>query len=197
MIAFVTIHPGYAAYRPPPPPPPLPLSPRWLLAAIGASALSLLLVFAAFIALVVFGSIDSRDFIENDSILQVVETECSTMTETVEGLAVRGSLEQQADTIDEQNQAIERMVRAVRALDPALLRSDLPTLEWTDDWELLIKVRSDYAEALRRGAEPDLAEPKDADGDPIIERMDFASSPECEVPMSLLDPYPEDQGSVI
>lgn len=133
---------------------------------------------------------DAATYIDDPEILNVIADECDRMTRTVDGLTVSGSPHHQAVVIRKQNKAAQRMINAVLALDPDLLASDEPTLAWVADWEELLDVRSAFADQVESGAHPDLQEPTDADGNSILDRMDSASTPECVIPESLLDPYP-------
>ncbi|MEO6471134.1 MAG: hypothetical protein ABIR57_04700 [Aeromicrobium sp.] len=183
---------GYLDYPVPPPPPPLPVEKRWLWVAVLFTIGSLIAIAGSFVILAIFSTNDFKDYIDNDRILAVVEHECDRMTKTVDSITVSGTLRQQAAAIRAQDVAVEKMVKAVRAIDPDLLDSDEPTLQWVADWDQLVNLRSVFAAEVERGHDPEFEEPTDLDGDPILDRMDFASEPECVVPDALLDPYPED-----
>jgi hypothetical protein len=163
----------------------------WLLAAVAFVVVAFLGIATALVLIVRSIEMIDATYIDDPEILTVIEHECDKMTKTVNSLTVTGSPHHQAVVIRKQNEAAQRMVDAVLALDPDLLASDEPTLAWTADWEQLIIARSQYADQVELGAQPDLREPTDADGNSILERMDWATDRECVVPDALLDPYPE------
>ncbi|MDQ3155134.1 MAG: hypothetical protein M3Q98_00155 [Actinomycetota bacterium] len=167
------------------------LSRLWLLAAFAFVVFGIAATATAFTVISRSSFWDLDTYIDEPEILTVVEHECDRMTKTVNGLTVTGSPHHQAEIIEKQNAAAQRMIDAVLALDPEVLAADKPTLAWAADWQQLLKARSAYADQVELGAEPDLEEPKDADGDSILDRMDWASEPECVIPEALLDPYPE------
>lgn len=169
----------------------------WFWLALSLALGSFIVTAVGLTTLIIVGSTDSKGFLEDTKILEVAKSECTNLRATMKQFPVEGSPNEQADAIKAQNQAIDHLVQRVRALDPARLRSDKPALAWTDDWERLIKARSDYAESLRVGSLTDMAQPTDGHGHSIIDRMDFASSPECSIPKSLFAPYPRDPGEAI
>lgn len=187
----VALTPDFPHYQSPQQPAHRALSRWWLSAAVGFVVLGLVATSVAVVVIVRAASTDAASYIDDPDILAVVERECDRMTKTVDGLTVAGTLREQATVIAKQDDAVQRMIDAIRALDPDLLAADKPTIEWTYDWEQLITVRGKYAVELLRGRLREMAEPRDADGDPILDRMDHASSPECVVPDALLDPYPK------
>lgn len=168
-----------------------PLSRLWLLAAFALVAIGIAATATAVTAISRSSFWDLDSYIDEPEILTVVELECERMTKRVNDLTVTGSPRHQAEIIKKQNDAAQRMIDAILALDPDLLASDKPTLAWTADWQQLLSARSAYADQVEFGAEPDLEEPKDADGVSILDRMDWASQYACVVPEALLDPYPE------
>ncbi|MGZ8704675.1 MAG: hypothetical protein ACXWYB_08415 [Aeromicrobium sp.] len=173
-------------------PPPQSLSQLWLVAAIGFVVGSLIV---ATVAVVVISRADPlaafATYIDDPEILHVIEPECGRMTDTVESLIVTGTPKEQAAVIVKQNEAVERFVAAVREIDADVLATDEPTVGWLADWDVLVSLRSVYAAELERGNRPVLELPTDSVGDPINERMDWASEPECVVPDTLLDTDPE------
>lgn len=187
----VALTPDFPHYQSPQQPARRTLSRWWLSAAVGFVVLGLVATSVAVVVIVRAASTDAASYIDDPDILAVVERECDRMTKTVDGLTVTGTLRQQAIVIAMQDDAVQRMIDAIRAIDPDLLAADKPTIEWTYDWEQLISVRSKYAVELLRGHIREMTEPRDADGNPILDRMDHASSPECVVPDALLDPYPK------
>lgn len=188
---------GYADYRPPPPPPQPPVRRRWFWLALGLGLGSFIIMAVGLIALIVVGSTDSTDLIEDADILQVAKSECTNVRSSINHFPIEGSPDEQADAIDVQNQAIEQLVQKVRALDPVMLHADEPALAWTKDWERLIKARSEYAESLRMRSPIAMTQPTDGHGHSIIDRMDYASSPDCRIPKALFEPYPSDPGESI
>lgn len=188
----VSYPPAFPHYPSPHEPTRSSLSPLWLVAAVGFVVGSL--VVAAFAVVMIVRSDawdDYATYIDNWDILDVVEPECDRMTDTVDGLIVTGSPKQQAAIIMKQNKAVERFVAAIREIDQDVLVADEPTIAWLADWDQLINLRSVFAAEVERGKQPELKLPTDSFGDPINERMDYASEPECVVPESLLDPYPQ------
>jgi len=187
----VAPRPEFPHYPSPHEPVRLSLSPLWLVAVIGFAVGSL--VVATFAVAVIFRS--GRDvfatFIDDWRILEVVESECDRMTDTVEDLILTGTPRQQAAIIVKQNEAVERFVAAVREVDADVLAADEPTMAWLADWDQIISLRSVFAAELERGKHPVLKLPTDSVGDPINERMDWASGPECVVPDALLETDPE------
>ena len=168
------------------------MSPLWLVAAVGFVVSSLVVATFAVVMIVRSDAWDDyATYIDNWDILDVVEPECDRMTDTVDGLIVTGSPKEQAAIIIKQNEAVERFVAAIREIDHDVLVADEPTIAWLSDWDQLINLRSVFAAEVGRGKQPELKLPNDSFGDPINERMDWASEPECVVPDALLDPYPK------
>ena len=167
------------------------LSRLWLLAAFAFVAFGIVVTATAVTVISRSNVWDLDAYIDEPEILTVVEHECDRMTKRVNDLTVTGSPRHQAEIIKKQNDAAQHMIDAILALDPDLLASDKPTLAWTADWQQLLNARSAYADQVEFGAEPDLKEPKDANGESILDRMDWASQYACVVPEALLDPYPQ------
>lgn len=170
---------------------------RWFWLALGLSLGGFIVTAVGLIALIVVGSSDRKDSIENPNILRVAKSECANLRATMNHFPIKGSPDEQADAINAQNQAINQLVQKVRALDPSLLRADEPALAWTNDWESLIKARSEYADSLRMRSPAAMTQPTDGHGHSIIDRMNYASSSDCRIPKSLFDPYPRDPGEAI
>lgn len=178
--------------------PPPPISRRWIWAPILAVTLATLVGAGLAIGGVVIMSKDFPSVIQDDEILSVITRECDIMTETVRSMPVAGSAEEQAQTIWDQDKAILNMLEQVRAVDADVRAADLPTDQWLDDWDALVKAREAFAEQRSNGYELDLRIPRDEDGDRIHERMDevWFAGEACEVPAELLNPYPEDISAV-
>lgn len=178
--------------------PPPPISRRWRWAPIAAVTLAALAAAGLIASAVVIMNEDFPEMIEDDRIVSVIDRECTIMIDTVESMPVMGSPTEQADVISDQNRAIANMLRAIRRLDVDVLEADPPTVAWLDDWDALVAAREGFAEQRRNGYETDLRIPRDARGDRIHERMDavWLTSPVCEVPEELLNPYPEDVSAV-
>ncbi len=188
---------GYANFRPPRPPPPPPVGRIWFWLALGLSIAGLTVTAVGLAIVIAVSESDNTNHLENSKILDVVKSECADLRLIMSHFPIEGPSGLQAEAIEAQNHAIDHLVQAVRALDSALLRSDEPARAWTDDWERLLKARSDYAESLRIGAPADMAQPTDGHGHSIFNRMNDASSPECRIPKSLFEPYPREPGETI
>lgn len=150
------------------------------------------------VSAVVIMNKDFPEMIEDGRIVSVIDRECDIMIETVKSMPITGSPAEQADVIADQDKAIANMLAEIRKLDNDVLKADPPTIAWLDDWDALIAAREGFAEQRRNGYETDLRIPRDAHGDRIHERMDavWLTSPVCEVPEELLNPYPEDVSAV-
>ena len=114
------------------------------------------------------------------------------MTATVESMPVSGSPREQAAILADQDQAVEQMVQAIRLVDPDVRAADKPTDQWLHDWDRLLDSRQSYALLVKLGHQPTLRIPRDADGDPIYQRMNdvWLTTSACRVPHDLLSPYP-------
>lgn len=178
--------------------PPPPISRRWRWAPIAAVTLSAIAAAALIVSAVVIMNKDFPEMIEDGRIVSVIDRECDIMIETVKSMPITGSPAEQADVIADQDKAIANMLAEIRKLDNDVLKADPPTIAWLDDWDALIAAREGFAEQRRNGYETDLRIPRDAHGDRIHERMDavWLTSPVCEVPEELLNPYPEDVSAV-
>jgi len=160
----------------------------WLYVTIIATVLSALAIGALVTLNVVMWSKDQPGIIDDPDVIDAMDTECSLMTFTVDSIAVYGSADDQVDALADQDAAVLSMVDNLRALPDAMRASDEPLDAWLDDWEALVGARQDYAENLLDGERGVFTMPRDDDGDEIWMRMDFAGY--CEVPESLLFPYP-------
>lgn len=183
--------PEYPYYPAPYQPVRRSLSRWWLAAATAFVVVGLVGAATAFVLVGRAIELVAANSINDRQILAVVEKECDRMTRTVDDLTVGGSPHHQAEVIKKQNKAAQRMIDAVLALDPKLLAADKPTLAWAADWQQLLNLRSAFADQVELGADPDLQEPKNADGDSVIARMNWASGSVCVIPETLLNPYPD------
>ncbi len=186
--------PAHNAWEFPPP----PISPRWRWAPIAAVTLAAIAAVGLIAGAVIIMQKDFPEMIEDGRIVSVIDRECSIMIDTVKSMPVTGTPAEQADVISDQNKAIANMLGEIRSLDSDVLKADPPTMAWLDDWDALIAAREGFAEQRRNGYETDLRIPRDAHGDRIYKRMDavWLTSPVCEVPEELLNPYPEDVSAV-
>jgi hypothetical protein len=182
--------PAQDAWRFPPP----PVSRRWRWAAITATVVGVVAVPTLLTIAIILGNKGAPGLIDSDKVVDVITRECDQMTSTINGLPIRGTARAQAETIAQQNLAIERMVNDIRALGGAALADDPPAERWLTDWERLVDARERYARGLLAGIQHSLDIPTDEDGHDIYVRMDevFLGDSGCEVPAALLNPYPED-----
>ncbi|MEV7396749.1 hypothetical protein [Aeromicrobium sp. NPDC092404] len=178
--------------------PPPPVSRRWKWVAIAAMVLGLVATAGGLVTVIAVGSAGTPGLIDDAELISVIERECEQMTSEVESLTIEGSPESQAKAISAQNAAIEEMVDGIRSVGPELLASDPPVDEWLTDWGRLVRARNAYVEEMLRGSFPDLDIPTDDRGEDIWVRMDdvFLTESTCEVPVELLDPFPDDASDV-
>ena len=178
--------------------PPPPISPGWrwapIVVVVLAVAIGVGLTATAF-------TVMDKDFpgiIQDDRIVSVIDRECDIMTETVKSMPIAGTPAEQAEIVRDQDKAITNMLTEIRAIDEDILRGDPPTTRWLDDWDALVAAREAFAEQLDDGFETSLRIPRDRHGDRIHERMGFVwlTSPVCQVPEELLNPYPADVSAV-
>lgn len=178
--------------------PPPPVSRGWLWGAIAATTVSAVLGIGLLAIAIVVGNKDFPSMIQDERLLSVITRECHLMTSTVESMPVTGRPREQAEIITDQNQAVEKMLDAIRAVDGDVRSADRPTNDWLDDWERLIGARERFAAQIVTGAQPDLDIPRDSSGNDIYLRMDdvWLDGRGCEVPEALLNPYPENTSTI-
>ncbi len=178
--------------------PPPPISRRWIWAPIAAVTVALIAGVGLIAATVVINDKDFPSTIEDQRILSVIRRECDIMTETVKSMPIKGTAIEQAQVVTDQNTAITNMLTQIRKIGDGVRRADPPTNAWLDDWDALVVAREAYAEQRRDGFDTDLRIPRDPHGDRIYERMDqvWLTTPACEVPEELLNPYPADVNAV-
>jgi hypothetical protein len=170
-----------------------PISPRWKWVAIAAAIVGLVTGSTMLGVMIATGISGIPGVIDNPALITVIERECSQMTAEVEAMPITGSPSRQAATISQQDEVVDRMVAAIREVEPGTIEDDPPTDEWLADWSRLVQARESYAKEILDGSLPDLEIPKDEHGNEIYRRMDdaFINDSVCEVPRALLNPYPE------
>lgn len=170
--------------------PPPQVSTRWKWLAVAAGTVGLLAAATLLTVTIVLGSKDFPGVIDDEDLTDTVASECALMTLTVRSMPLGGTPEQRAETILDQNRAVEEMVRTIRSERAAEIRDDRPAEQWLRDWERLVDARRGYARELLRDPNASLELPLDADGDEITERMDdvWIGDPACEVPDELSSP---------
>ncbi|MEO6606595.1 MAG: hypothetical protein ABIN55_13410 [Aeromicrobium sp.] len=186
--------PAHNAWEYPPP----PISRRWFWAPVLVVVLAIAASVGLIISAVVIMRKDFPEIIEDDQIVSVIDRECSIMIETVMSMPIKGTPTEQAAIVVDQNKAIANMLTEIRKVGSDVLNADPPTNAWLDDWDALIAAREAFAEQRRDGYDTRLRVPRDNHGDRIYERMDLVwlTSPVCEVPDELLNPYPRDVSAV-
>lgn len=190
-------NPGYPHLPGPHQPARRPLSPLWLVPAIGLIVVSLV-ASVIFVAALIRSELpdETATYLDDWDILEVVEVECIRMTTRIEDMTVTGTPDEQSAVILDQNEAVEAMLARVRKIDRDILAADEPAIAWLADWDKLLDARRDFAALVAQGKTTEFELPTDRVGDPIIDRMDWASEPECVVPDALLDPYPVEQNEI-
>jgi hypothetical protein len=175
--------PAHDTWRFPPP----EVSRRWKWAAIAASVAGLVLAVTATAVLVVLGSDDVDGLIEDEDLTGTIAAQCLLMTSTVEQMPLTGPTTLQAETIIDQNRAVELMVATIRRENAQQIRTDQPAEQWLRDWDRLVDARERYARRLLRDPGAALRIPRDGDGRHITDRMDdvWLGERVCEVPETL------------
>ncbi|KRB74004.1 hypothetical protein ASE01_18590 [Nocardioides sp. Root190] len=127
------------------------------------------------------GVLDDRD------VAEAADAACSRMEASVRSSAPspNDSATAIASAMRNQNSAIAEMIDDIRSIGTDKLAGDHPAEDWLADWENLIDLREDYADALTRGEQPVLTIPM-TDGMPIIARMDDTA--DCSVAAELAQP---------
>lgn len=173
--------------------PPPRTSPGRVWTAVLLGVLGLASAVALTALLVVAGRPDPSEVIEDEDLLTTIAAECRLMTSTVAAMPLSGPTPSQAATIDDQNRAIEIMLRSIRAANPDEIRADEPAERWLQDWERLVGARTAYARRLLRDPGASLSVPRDGDGVAITERMStvWPDEPVCEIPLLLVSPRTE------
>ena len=173
-----------------------PVKRRWFWVAVVVGPVATLVMVVAFGAMIALDSRDAPGLIDDPEVMSVVDTECRSMTSTVEGLPLEGDPGAQARRVIDQNTAVEQMVEAVRDLGDDVLARDLPTAQWLEDWERLVAARATFARDLATENRAALDVPR-VDGQRITDRMDEATLLlECVVPEELVEPVFADSRSV-
>lgn len=173
-----------------------PVKRRWFWVAVIAGPVATVAMVVAFGAMIALDARDAPGLIDDPEVMSVVDTECRSMTSTVEGLPLEGDPGAQARRVLDQNSAVEQMVEAVRDLGEDVLSRDLPTAQWLEDWERLVEARAMFARDLATENRAALEVPR-IDGQRITERMDEATLLiECVVPEELTEPVFADSRSI-
>ena len=170
----------------------------WFWAAVALSVSTFVAMAGLITAGISFESRDAPGLIDDPSVLDTIDDECSAMIQQVESYTAGSSRSELVTAILDQNKAVIAMVDAIEALPAKTLARDRPTRQWLDDWRDLVAVRAAYASALQRPSAPDpgFRVPRDTDGQPITVRMEDALYEDvCRVPRVLVEPRASDSAS--
>lgn len=175
--------------------PPPAVQKRWKWVAVSTMLLGLAASVFLVTALVELDSRDARGVIDDEELVSIIGRECALMTSTVDSMPVTGTLREQGQTIIDQNRAISLMVTTIEGAAGDLIATDRPAKQWLADWTTLVDARNRYVIAGLRDDAARFSVPTDPDGDPLPDRMNdvFLDDSTCEVPRTLLFPYPESQ----
>lgn len=128
---------------------------------------------------------DRPDHLDSEVLRELAAPAClalRTELDALPDLPSDATLEQRRDRVVEQEQLVGRFVEQIGAVGDAALDEDEPARAWLADWQTLITIRQDYAEA---GFTGEFAIPVE-DGQPITRRMNDIGVDACEVPPGLL-----------
>lgn len=162
---------------------------RW---AVGGPAIPAVLI-AVFLALSAFGlwsysTADHLGIFNSLDVIETVESACLTMESEVSAvppLSADARPQDLAQTIQAQNEALERLTATVRSLGQERLDADHPAQYWLSDWDTLIRLRAEYAANVEAGKPATLVIPE-VDGIPITNRMS-SSGATCSIPRVLTE----------
>lgn len=129
---------------------------------------------------------DQPEVIDHPLVVRTSNAACLIMRKSVHSLAppAEAPIPARVKAIRQQNEAVNLMLDQIRRVGPDLVAGDVPLPEWLNDWEALVRARKDYADALEAGRQKQLELPVDAEGVPIIKRMNEVGLT-CTVPSAL------------
>lgn len=168
------------------PPPAVPR--RWLSWAIGAGVMFAVIASSLTAAVFIATASGTPGYIDDESVLAVVENSCDRLHEEIESIDVPETPRGQLQRIALENRALQKMVDTLGRIDPQTAAADPPTQAWVGDWQSLLSLRQALLTELRDGGRTTINLPRDDDGNLVIDRMDAAAAAAgCTVPGELVD----------
>lgn len=154
--------------------------------AVVSVVLALGVVTATLAGLWRYANQDQPDVIDSPLVVRTSNAACLIMRKSVHSLAppAEAPIPERVEAILQQNDAVNLMLDQIRRVGPDRVAGDVPLPEWINDWEALVRARKDYADALGAGRQKQLELPVDAEGVPIIKRMNEVGLT-CTVPPEL------------
>lgn len=136
-----------------------------------------------------YATADDPTLIDNPVVVRAVDGACAVMRQTTaaEALGIADPIGARVAAINAENLAVEQMVATIRDRVPeATLGRDQPSLQWLQDWQLVVASRQQYARSLATGSPKPMVVPVVA-GKSLVDRLGSAGV-NCGVPRVLLAP---------
>jgi hypothetical protein len=183
----MTSWPGY-----PPPAPPKQPKPwyrnvwTWVIAyivVVGLGCVGLVVAFAFFA-----GEPEGPDsyWVDQDSVNRAVTKPCDEMSTAAAQIQIFSTPAVGSASLHHFAEVGRGIPNAIESVDD----TDSDSLQWRDDWNVLLDAVDAYADKLESDGQKTFATPKDEDGYPVIQRMSAVSDVGCDVPpiIEALDP---------
>lgn len=132
------------------------------------------------VGFVVYANHDRPELIDDPVVSKAAESACATMNREVRAVAA-----DPVQSIRDRNDAVVKMIDAVRALGADRIEQDRPTALWLADWQELVDARYRHADDLAAGRNPQWAVPV-ADDRAITDRL-VTVGLDCAVPPELAE----------
>lgn len=151
------------------------------------------LVVAVFVAVSIVGLVeyaghDHVDLIDRPDVVDRVQGACDRMQSELAAhpAASPGTVGAVVAEVRAEDAAVTAMVADVRAMGADALDDDIPSRDWLADWETMVRLREDWADAAAAGTPHQLVVPR-SEGHPITERM-AGVGVDCPLPPGFTSP---------
>jgi hypothetical protein len=136
-----------------------------------------------------YANADDPALIDDPVVVRAVDAACAVMRQVTaaEALGLADPLGARVAAINAENLAVEQMVATIRDRVPEVtLVRDRPSIQWLQDWQMLVASREQYARSLATGSPKPMVVPVVA-GKSLVDRLGSVGV-DCAVPRVLLDP---------